>query len=78
MQDGFCLQDMDNYERVPESLNHPRLFNYYPKLIGGIMKDLFTVPSGPKPRIFQTLKKHVTGKVVRDIAFKDFKKVKNL
>ena len=78
MRDSFCLKDMDAYARVPDSLNHPRLFNEYPELVGGLMKDIFTVGRDSKMRLVQTVRKHITASVVRDILFKDFKKVKNL
>lgn len=78
LKDSFVMADMDACARVPENLNHERFFAYYPQLATNVVRDIFTVGSEPKERLYPTIRRHVGFKELRDIALKDFKKVKNL
>lgn len=78
LNDSFVMQDFKEYQGAPVGLDHERFFGYYPKLALDVMTDLFTVPSGPKHRIYPTLRSHVGFKDIKDIATKDMKKVKLL
>ena len=41
-------------------LSNPHLFGHYPELAGNLLRDLYTVPAGPKSPIFTTLRRHLT------------------
>lgn len=60
LEESFVLKDFVNFRETPSVLSNPRFFNYYPELIGNIMKDLYKIPTGPKERIYPTLRKHLT------------------
>lgn len=75
---SFVMQDLKEYQGAPEGLDHPRFFNYYPKFVLDLMTDLFTVPNGPKKRIYPTLRSRVGIRNIKDIVTKDVKKVKLL
>lgn len=78
LNDSFVMKDFREYQDAPEGLDHERFFNYYPDFVLGLLSNLFTVPNGPKQRIYPTLRKYVGFKDVKDIVFKDLKKVKLL
>lgn len=78
LDDSFVLKDMKEFAHVPENLDSPRFFNYYPQLVSTLMSDIFTVGSGPKDRLYPTLKKHLGFSELWTIARNDLKKVKQL
>jgi electron transfer flavoprotein-quinone oxidoreductase len=78
LADSFVLKDFKEFREVPEAMNHKRLFTYYPELVGNVLSALYHMPNGPKDRAIPTVKKFVTFKVVKDILFKDAKKVTKL
>lgn len=49
LDDSVVVKDMTLYKNLPAFLDNPRMFNDYPRLVAGIMSDLFTVdgPSVP-------------------------------
>jgi len=60
LNDSFVLKDFKNFKESLEVLEYPRLFKHYPELAGNIMKDLYEVPTGPKTRLYPTLKKYMS------------------
>ncbi len=60
LDSSFVLKDFRNFRYAPHVLENPRLFNYYPELLGSMLRDIYTVPAGPKENIFPALKKHLT------------------
>lgn len=64
LEESFVLKDFISFEQSPEAVNNPRFFNYYPELIGNIMKDIYSVPAGAKDKLFTTVKRHIA---LRDI-----------
>ncbi len=60
LEESFVLKDFKNFQETPAVLANPRFTNHYPELIGAIMKDIYAVPAGPKARIYETVRKHVT------------------
>lgn len=60
LEESFVLKDFRNFRNAPHVLENPRLFNYYPELLGSIMREIYTVPAGPKENIFPAVKKHMT------------------
>lgn len=74
LEKSFVLKDFKNFQETPEILANPRFFNYYPEMVGNIMKDIYAVPDGPKNRLYPTIKHYLTlGKMWS--MFKDFRKV---
>ena len=59
MEQSFVLQDLKTFQAAPHVLDNPRLFGYYPELVGKLMQDLFTVCSGPKPSFVRTVRNHL-------------------
>ena len=60
MEDSFVLQDFKTFQDTPRVLSNPHLFGHYPELVGNLLRDLSTVPAGPKSPIFTTLRRHLT------------------
>jgi len=60
LEESFVLQDLRNFQETPAVVSNPRYFNHYPELIGDLMKDIYAVPSGPKERIYTTIRKYLT------------------
>jgi len=77
LEKSFVLQDFRNFQETPAVIGNPRFFNHYPELAGNIMKDIYTVPSGPKGRIYPSLRKHLP---LRELwaLFKDMREVMKL
>ncbi|MCL2893970.1 FAD-dependent oxidoreductase [Brenneria tiliae] len=46
---GFVMQDMRLYQNLPAFLDNPRMFNDYPMMAAGMMRDLFTVNGPARP-----------------------------
>jgi electron transfer flavoprotein-quinone oxidoreductase len=62
LNDSFVMQDFAAFKEAPAVLDSPRFFQYYPELVGNIMKDIYEVPAGPKNRLYPTIKKYLTFK----------------
>ena len=60
LNNSFVLIDFKNFKESLEVLEYPPLFEHIPQLTGNIMKDLYSVPAGPKERIFPTIRKYMT------------------
>jgi len=60
LEDSFVLKDLRNFQETPAVIGNPRFFSHYPELIGAIMKDVYSVPAGPKERLYPTIRKHLT------------------
>ena len=60
LEDSFVLTDLRNFQETPAVIGNPRFFSHYPELIGAIMKDVYSVPAGPKERLYPTIRKHLT------------------
>ncbi len=67
LEGSFVLKDFRNLRNAPHVLENPRLFNHYPELLGSILRDIYTVPAGPKDNVFSTLRKHMTGGEIMSI-----------
>jgi electron transfer flavoprotein-quinone oxidoreductase len=59
LKKSFVLKDFINFQETPSVVSNPRFFSHYPEWIGNLMKDIYTVPAGPKDRLYPTLKKHM-------------------
>jgi len=60
LEESFVLKDLRNFQEAPAVIGNPRFFDHYPELIGAIMRDVYSVPAGPKERLYPTIKKHLT------------------
>jgi electron transfer flavoprotein-quinone oxidoreductase len=60
LEESFVLQDFKTFQNTPRVLSNPHLFGHYPELVGNLLRDLYTVPAGPKSPIFTTLRRHLT------------------
>jgi electron transfer flavoprotein-quinone oxidoreductase len=60
LEDSFVLKDFQTFKDTPRVLSNPHLFGHYPELVGNLLRDLYTVPAGPKSPIFTTLRQHLT------------------
>lgn len=58
LNESFVMKDMKLYERVPEFLDNERMFNQYPKMATGIMKEMFTV-NGPSRPLREAVMPHL-------------------
>ena len=46
LEDGM-MKDFKLYKKLPAFMENPRMFNHYPKMMTGIMADMFTVDGTP-------------------------------
>ncbi len=46
LEDGM-MKDFKLYKKLPAFMENPRMFNQYPKMMTGIMADMFTVDGAP-------------------------------
>ncbi len=60
LEESFVLKDFRTFQETPKVLSNPHLFGHYPELVGNMLRDLYTVPAGPKSPIFTTLRRHLT------------------
>ncbi len=60
LEESFVLKDFQTFQDTPRVLSNPHLFGHYPELVGNLLRDLYTVPAGPKSPIFTTLRRHLT------------------
>jgi len=58
LKESFVMKDFENFKDSLNALENPRLFTYYPRLAGDVMRDLYEIPAGPKTRIFPTIRKY--------------------
>jgi len=74
LEESFVLQDLKNFQESPAVVGNPRYFTHYPELIGNLMRDIYTIPAGPKERLYPTLRKHIGLAELWSI-FKDLREV---
>jgi electron transfer flavoprotein-quinone oxidoreductase len=60
LEDSFVLKDFMSFQAAPAIMENPRLFNHYPEMIGGLLRDIYAIPAGPKQRLYPTLRKTLT------------------
>jgi electron transfer flavoprotein-quinone oxidoreductase len=60
LNNSFVLTDFKNFQESLEVLEYPPLFEHIPELAGNVMRDLYSVPTGPKERIYPTIRKYLT------------------
>ena len=60
LEESFVLKDFRTFQETPKVLSNPHLFGHYPELAGNLLRDLYSIPAGPKSPIFTTLRQHLT------------------
>lgn len=68
LNDSFVMQDFKAFKEAPTVLDSPRFFQYYPELLGNMMRDVYEVPAGPKDRLYPTIKKYLAFKEIWSMA----------
>lgn len=74
LQESFVLKDFQNFQVTPSFMNNPRFFSHYHELNGNIFRDIYSVPAGPKDRLYPTIRKYL-GLGEMWGMFKDFREV---
>lgn len=60
LEQSFVLQDFKTFRHAPHFLENPRLFNFYPQFAGQVLEELFTFGEGPKAKLSDTVRKHLS------------------
>lgn len=60
LEQSFVLQDLKNFQESLAVFGNPRLFAHYPEMIGNLLSEIYTIPAGPKDRLYPTLRRHLT------------------
>ncbi|SKA67035.1 FAD-dependent oxidoreductase [Desulfobaculum bizertense] len=58
IEESFVMKDLELYKKLPGFLDNPRMFNDYPEMVEGIMKDLFTI-NGPSVALRKKIMPHL-------------------
>lgn len=74
INDSFIMKDFKNFQEAPEALDNPRIYGYYPELVGNMMKELYAIPAGEKQKLYPTMKKYLTMSEMWAM-FKDMRRV---
>ena len=77
LKESFVLKDFQNFRATASFVNNPRFFGHYPELTGKILQDIYSIPAGPKERLYPTIKKYLSlGEMWA--MFKDFREVRKI
>lgn len=60
LEDGL-MKDFKLYKKLPAFMENPRMFNQYPKMMTGIMADMFTVDGTPAQPLRKKIMKRAKG-----------------
>jgi electron transfer flavoprotein-quinone oxidoreductase len=60
LEESFVLRDFQSFQESPSVVSNPRFFNYYPEMIGDILRDIYSVPAGAKEKLYSTLRKRLS------------------
>lgn len=58
LNESFVMKDLKQYQKLPEFLENPRIFNQYPQMVADIMADLFTVDGTPAKPLRKKIMAH--------------------
>ncbi|OPA74463.1 FAD-dependent oxidoreductase [Campylobacter pinnipediorum] len=70
LNDSFVMKDLSLYKNLPNVLSNDRIFNEYPKMVNGIMRDLFVVNGASLPlrnKILPRLKEVGYFNIIKDV-----------
>jgi electron transfer flavoprotein-quinone oxidoreductase len=71
LRGSFVIRDLETFKGVPEFLENPRLFETYPRLVAGLLEELFWIGEHPKERFSRTAMRAVRAGLPLTAAFKD-------
>ena len=60
LKDSFILKDLENFREAPHVMDNPRIFSYYPEMIGVILKDIYAIPEALKEKIYSSLRRRLS------------------
>jgi electron transfer flavoprotein-quinone oxidoreductase len=60
LEESFVLKDFNAFQETPVVLGNPRFVRHYPELVGNLLAEIYRVPSGPKDRLYPTIRKVFT------------------
>ncbi|MDD5168294.1 MAG: FAD-dependent oxidoreductase [Syntrophales bacterium] len=60
LDDSFVMKDFMNFRKTADVVANPRFFGHYPEMAGGILRDIYRIPDGPKDRLYPTIRKYIT------------------
>jgi len=63
LKDRFVLKDLQTFRRAPHFLENPRIYNAYPELACGLMRNIFHSDGKPRKNTFEVLRTSMQGKV---------------
>ncbi len=78
LKESFVLRDLETFRHSREVLDNPRLLKVYPKFLCELLRDLYTVDSGPKASLYKTAKEAARKHVLTWDGFKDFLSFRNM
>lgn len=77
LDDSFVMKDLKLYKDLPEFLDNERMFNDYPDMTAGIMKDMFTI-NGPSIPMRKMIMPHLKKVGFMNLLKDGFKGVKSI
>lgn len=60
LEESFVLKDFKSFREAPAVLSNPRFIQHYPELLGDLLAEIYRVPTGPKDRLYPTIRKVFT------------------
>lgn len=64
LENSFVFKDFKSFQEAPQVLDNPRFFKHYPEMVGNLMRDLYSVPNGPKEKLYTSMKRQLTAKEI--------------
>ena len=60
LDESFVMRDFLSFRETPGVVTNPRFFRRYPEMAGDILRDVYSIPAGPKNRLYPTIRKHLS------------------
>jgi electron transfer flavoprotein-quinone oxidoreductase len=77
LDESFVMKDFRNFQHAPDIVANPRFFTHYPELAGNLLRDIYSIPAGPKENLYPTIRRHIGLKDLWPL-FKDMKGITKL
>lgn len=77
LDESFVMKDMKLYQNLPEFLDNERMFNKYPEMVTGIMRDVFTI-NGPSQPLRNVIMPHLKKVGLMNLLKDGYKGVKSI
>jgi electron transfer flavoprotein-quinone oxidoreductase len=78
LKESFVLRDMETFRHSRHVLENPRLFTVYPRFLCEALETMFSVGEGPKPPLYEGVKKTAREYVLNYEGFKDFLRMRKI